>query len=116
LCREYPNLYADISALTQINRLGCLARVLKQRELSGRLLYGSDMPLINTGIVSALAFPFRISPGQMIAITRIENSWDRDVALKAALGVRNDTLLNSGKLLNRQAMSDRFEETRPDLN
>ena len=100
LCREYPNLYADISALTQINRLGCLARVLKQRELSGRLLYGTDMPLINTGIVSALAFPFRLSPGQMIAITRIENTWDRDVALKKALGVCNDIFLNFGKLLN----------------
>jgi predicted TIM-barrel fold metal-dependent hydrolase len=103
LCREYPNLYADISALTQINRLGCLARVLKQRELSGRLLYGTDMPLINTGIVSALAFPFRLSPGQMIAIARIENTWDRDVALKKALGVCNDIFLNFGRLLKHAA-------------
>jgi uncharacterized protein len=29
LCREYPNLYADISALTQVNRLGHLQRLLK---------------------------------------------------------------------------------------
>src|SRR6185369_1347213 len=61
LCREYPNLYADISALTQLNRLGLLPRLLKHRELHGRLLYGTDMPLLNTGIVSPYAFSFRIS-------------------------------------------------------
>ncbi len=87
LCREYPNLYGDISSLTQINRLGRLQRVLKQQELKGRLLYGTDMPLINTGIVSSFAFPFLLSFRQMITIARITNPWDRDVALKKALGV-----------------------------
>jgi predicted TIM-barrel fold metal-dependent hydrolase len=116
LCREYSNLYADISALTQINRLACLPRVLKQRELSGRLLYGTDMPLINTGIVSALAFPFRLSPRQMIAIARIENSWDRDVALKAALGVPDDIFTNAGKLLNRQPRYDSLDKSRSEPN
>jgi predicted TIM-barrel fold metal-dependent hydrolase len=95
LCREYPNLYADISSLTQINRLGRLKRVLKQPELRGRLLYGTDMPLINTAIVSSFAFPFRLSPRRMIAISRIENPWDRDVALKQALGVRQEIFLNT---------------------
>lgn len=90
LCRVYPNLYGDISSLTQINRLGRLQRVLKQPELRGRLLYGTDMPLINTGIVANFAFLFRFSPSQMIAIDRISNPWDRDVALKEALGVRKE--------------------------
>lgn len=90
LCREYPNLYGDISSLTQINRLGRLQRVLKQPELQGRLLYGTDMPLINTGIVSSFAFPFRLSLRQMIAIARTGNPWDRDVALKKALGARQE--------------------------
>ena len=72
LCREYPNLYGDISSLTQINRLGRLRRVLKQLELRGRLLYGTDMPLINTAIVSPVAFLFRLSPARMIALARIE--------------------------------------------
>jgi len=94
LCGEYPNLYADISALTQLNRLGHLQRILKHKDLHSRLLYGSDMPLLNTGIVSPFAFPTCLSPGCMLGIARIANPWDRDVALKEALGVGEDILLN----------------------
>lgn len=99
LCMEYPNLYADISALTQVNHFGQLPRLLKHRELYGRLLYGTDMPLINTGIVSPFAFPFRISPRRILAITRIENPWDRDVAIKEALGVTDQILSNTQNIL-----------------
>ena len=98
LCREYPNLYADISALTQMNRVGHLGRILKHRELQGRLLYGTDMPLPNTGIVSPYAFMLRLSPRRLLAISRIANPWDRDVALKEALGVGADILSNLGPL------------------
>lgn len=101
LCGEFPNLYADISALTQLNRLGHLSRLLRHRELHGRLLYGTDMPLPNTCIVSPFAFPFRIPPGRMLAISRIANPWDRDVALKEALGVTEAILANSSGLLHR---------------
>lgn len=87
LCREFPNLYADVSALTQLNRLGQLPRLLKHRWLHDRLLYGTDMPLLNTGIVSPYAYAFSLSPRQILAIARIENPWDRDIALKEALGV-----------------------------
>lgn len=52
LMREYPNLYADISALTQINRPGSLKEALTRPEFAGRLVYGSDFPLINTLLVS----------------------------------------------------------------
>ncbi len=98
LCREYPNLYADISALTQLNRPGHLQRLLKHRELHGRLLYGTDMPLLNTGIVSPYAFLGRLSPRRILAIARIDNPWDRDVALKEALSVGNEIFANSNKL------------------
>lgn len=87
LCREYPNLYADISSLTQLNRLGHLQRILKQRELHSRLLYGTDMPLPNTALVTPYAFLLSISPCRVRAIAKIANTWDRDVALKEALGV-----------------------------
>lgn len=87
LCREFPNLYADISALTQINRLGHLQRLLKQTELHGRLLYGTDMPLLRTPLVSPFAYPHALSLRRMLEIARIDNVWDRDVALKEALGV-----------------------------
>jgi hypothetical protein len=99
LCREYPNLYGDISSLTQINRLGRLQRVLREPVLQGRLLYGTDMPLINTGVVSSFAFPFRLPLGQMIAVSRIRNPWDRDTALKRALGVRQEIFTSAAGYL-----------------
>lgn len=97
LCSEYPNLYADISALTQLNRLGHLPRLLKHRGLQDRFFYGTDMPLLNTGIVTSFAFPFRLSVRQMFAIGGIANPWDRDIALKEALGVTQG-ILNNGAL------------------
>lgn len=99
LCLEYPNLYADISALTQLNRLGHLPRLLKYQELHGRLLYGTDMPLLNTGIVTPFAFPSRLSPRRMLAIARIANPWDQDVALKEALGVGEDVFHNAENII-----------------
>jgi len=99
LCSQYPNLYADISSLTQLNRLGHLQRLLKHRELHGRLLYGTDMPLLNTGIVSPLAFPFCLSPGRMLDTLRIVNPWDRDVALKEALGVSSEIFSNGSNII-----------------
>jgi hypothetical protein len=103
LSREYPNLYADISALTQLNRLGHLARLLKHKELHARLLYGTDMPLLKTGIVSPYAFLFRLSPAKLFAITAIENPWDRDVALKEALGVDGGIFTNAAALIRMPA-------------
>ncbi len=92
LAGEFPNLLADVSALTQINRLGHFPRLLKRSELYGRLLYGTDMPLLNTGIVLSPAFLFRIPLTRIIAISRIANPWDRDVALKQALGMTEGML------------------------
>jgi predicted TIM-barrel fold metal-dependent hydrolase len=104
LCGEYPNLYGDISASTLLNSLGNLPRLLRG-DIRNRLLYGSDMPLPNTRLVTPLAFPFRIAPRRIIAISRIDNPWDRDVALKEALGVRDDILGNTARLLKRGAES-----------
>jgi len=43
--QEFPNLYADVSSLTQINWLGYLARALAYRGASERMIYGSDWAL-----------------------------------------------------------------------
>lgn len=99
LCREFPNLYADISALTQLNRLGHLQRLMQHRDLHDRLLYGTDMPLLNTAVVSPFYFPWRLSPRQMLAIARIKNPWDQDVALKSALGVGESIFVKASSLL-----------------
>jgi uncharacterized protein len=99
LCREYPNLFADISALTQLNRLGHLRRLLKNKDLRGRLLYGTDMPLLNTPIVSPYLFLPTLSPRRIFSIARISNPWDQDVALKEALGVGCEIFLNAKNVI-----------------
>lgn len=95
----YPNLYADISSLTQANRLGHLPRVLRHIPHE-RLLYGSDMPIINSMITSPWWHAYRISPATVLRIVAIKNPWDRDVELKRALGVTEEILGNSRNLLN----------------
>ena len=99
LCAEFPHLYADISALTQLNRLNHLATVLSHPELHCRLLYGTDMPLLNTPMVMSLAFLHKLSPLKILAITRTPNPWDRDVALKEALGAPPEIFSRSARIL-----------------
>lgn len=95
----FPNLYADISSLTQINKLGFLNDALVDQRLNGRLIYGSDFPLNNMVLVSPYYFPLNLNLDQMMAISRIDNVWDRDVMLKQALGVQPDVFERSGRLL-----------------
>ena len=90
LMREFPNLYTDISALTQINRPGRLKEALTKPEFSGRLVYGTDYPLINTPLVSPW-YSFHLSLRQKFSIGRTKNPWDRDVLMKHDLGVPTET-------------------------
>jgi predicted TIM-barrel fold metal-dependent hydrolase len=97
LMREFPNLYTDISALTQINKAGCLQEALTKPEFSGRLVYGTDFPLINTALVSPW-YSFHLSFRQKWSIWRTKNPWDRDVMMKHDLGVPTETFARPGKL------------------
>jgi len=101
---EYPNLYADISSLTQFNKLWYLPKVLDHPEIHDRLLYGTDYPLIETGLlgvrlVSPWYFPFRLGWTRLRRISGIENPWDRDVELKKALGFGQEIFTRPAKLL-----------------
>ena len=89
---DYPNLYTDISSMTQGNKLGYLRQAITEERLGGRLLYGSDFPLINTAVVSPWFYPLNLTRKQMQSIGAIGNTWDRDVALKEALGVPADVM------------------------
>lgn len=97
LMREFPNLYADISSLTQINKLGYLREAVERPEFKGRLLYGTDFPLNNTILVSSYYFASRLTWKQMRTIEALKNPWDRDVALKQALGVSRDVFERSAQ-------------------
>lgn len=99
LFAEHPNLYSEISSLTQVNKPGYLREALTRPEFQGRLLYGTDFPLINTALVSPWFFPLRLRIPEMWRIGRIENPWDRDVALKQALGVPPEIFARSREML-----------------
>lgn len=96
---EYPNLHSEISSLTQANKPGCLGEALTRPEFSGRLCYGSDFPLINTALVSPWLFAHRLTPTQMRRLDELTNAWDRDIALKQALGVPPDVFSRTAQLL-----------------
>jgi predicted TIM-barrel fold metal-dependent hydrolase len=83
----YPNFYTDISSLTQINRLGYLAKALNIPWAIDHMIYGSDWPLQHFPVVSPWYHVRHIGWANAWRIARIENVWDRDVALKQAMGV-----------------------------
>jgi uncharacterized protein len=99
LMRRYPNLYSDISSLTQANKHPYLKEALTKREFEGRLFYGSDFPLITTALVSPWHFGLRLSPKQLFEVSRTKNPWDRDVLLKHYLGTGTDIFSRSQRLL-----------------
>jgi len=87
LFKAYPNLYTDISSLTQINRLGFLVNALKVPGLTERMLYGTDWPLQYFPLVSPWFHVNHIGVGNAWRVAGVDNEWDRDVVLKQALGV-----------------------------
>ena len=103
LMREYPNLYSDISSLTQINKHFYLKEALTRPEFGGRLVYGSDFPLINTALVSPWYYGLQLSPKKLFAISRTKNPWDADVLLKHDLGTPTDIFARSEQLLVRDS-------------
>ena len=101
LFERYPNLYAEISSLTQINKLGFLARALERPDIVARLMYGTDYPLQFFPLVSPWYQIRHVSPGTLKAVQQIDNQWDRDVALKRAMGVPESVFARSAEVLVR---------------
>jgi hypothetical protein len=107
LFKRFDNLYTDISSLTQINKLGYLSQALKIPGLSDRMIYGSDWPLQFFPLVSPWFQLGRASPRVLWAVSKHKNRWDRDVALKRALGVPDAVFMRTGELLNIQSSDAR---------
>ena len=97
LMREFPNLYSDISALTDLNKPGYLREALTKPEFAGRLVYGTDFPLINTALNSPWYW-LRLSLKQKLEIVRTKNPWDGDVMLKHDLGVPTEIFARPAKM------------------
>ncbi len=99
LAAAYPNLHADISALTQINRLGHLQKILARPELHPRLHFGTDMPLPCTGLTSPWFQLGRLPLPAIRTLAKIDNPWDQSLQLKLALGMPRSILTNTPQVL-----------------
>jgi hypothetical protein len=99
LMPEYPNLLTDISALTNVNKPGCLREALTKPEFTGRLVYGTDFPLINTALESPW-YSFHLSWREKWEIARTKNPWDRDVLIKHYLGTPTDVFAKPAKMFD----------------
>ncbi|PLX99527.1 MAG: metal-dependent hydrolase [Desulfuromonas sp.] len=96
---QYPNLYTDISSLTQVNKLRFLPRLLAAGVDPQHLLYGTDFPLITTGLTSPVFSSLRLHPGCTLELIKAENPWDQDVQTKLAHGVDPAIFANAHTLL-----------------
>jgi len=106
LFEKYPNLYADISSLTQINKLGYLSKALKDPRLknkavgTGRLVYGTDWPLQFFPLVSPIYHWRHLKFRDLFRIARIQNKWDRDIFLKFKMGTPKEVFSLGETLLD----------------
>jgi len=97
---EFPNLYTDISSLTQLNRLGYLAKALKHPGLTERMIYGTDWPLQSFPLVSPWYHVNHIGIKNAWRVSRFKNKWDRDIKLKEAFGVPHAVFIRKLGILN----------------
>ncbi|MEQ8662073.1 MAG: amidohydrolase family protein [Gammaproteobacteria bacterium] len=98
---RYPNLYTEQSSLTQINKLGYLGRALAEPALVTRLLHGSDWPLQFFPLVWAWWQLGRAPIAELRYAAALANPLDRDIAIKAALGVPRAAFTRAAALLAR---------------
>lgn len=68
-------------------------------------MYGTDYRLTDTPMASALQFPLKRKFSQLYSLRRTRNSWDRDLRLKAALGVPKEVFGLSQQFLGFLARS-----------
>ena len=84
LAVRYPNFYADVSALTLLNRMRMLLHLRRHPELHDRLLFGTDYPLP----VLHVAAWGRVGLRDMRDLLTTSNRFDRQYAVCRTLGVR----------------------------
>lgn len=97
---KYPNLYSEISSLTQVNKRNYLKRAFNVPGLDERLLYGTDYPLQFRLLVSSFYHLGDIDVATARLVNSISNPWDRDVALKSAMGTPEHVFARSAELLD----------------
>ncbi len=93
---DYPNLFADNSALATPNRWRTIKKLLPP-EVCSRVLHGSDFPVSSGGLGPWLGR--RISWSDLRTAGREPNILERDARLKAAMGFPEETFTRLDELL-----------------
>jgi len=110
LIDRYPNLYVDISSLTQLNKRGYLSQALATEGLEHRMLYGSDWPLQSFPLVSSWWHIGYAPLAELRYASQLGNPFDRDIAIKAALGTPTAVFIRATELMLGSLDEDFFEE------
>ena len=79
-----------------------MEKAINAPELKGRVVYGSDWPLQFFPLISSWYHLDLISADQAAQISNIKNQWDRDVALKQAMGLEKDVFYLGEELFIKQ--------------
>lgn len=95
LAGEHACVHADVSAFSTPARMGAMARVLREPNLVGRLLQGSDWPVP----ANAWIFAPQLGLKEAKRLAGIRHPWDRDVAIKRALGLPQQAFVEAGRFL-----------------
>jgi len=90
LAKNYPNFYADTSALTLANRVRTLFLLRKHPELHDRLIFGTDYPL------PVFSYP-ALGRGYSRA-RRASNPFDRQALVLETLGIQYGDLSSLTKM------------------
>lgn len=92
--RDAP-LFGDISGMSGPGRARWLIRLAKRRETHAKLVWATDFPIPPIATIFA---PW-IGVRQVRSIRRMESWFDRDVALKRALGFEEGVFQRAGEIL-----------------
>jgi len=105
-------LFADISATTQFNRVKGFSARVQDSLFQGRLLNGTDWPLIDTELYGFKLVPYKLyssrlfgsvlSTAQVSELDSIPNTFDRDIRLKQFLGTPEAIFYEAEHVLNIQ--------------
>jgi uncharacterized protein len=91
--KSFPNLYGDLSALSQLTHLRTLDELRKDPR---QILYGSDYPVVTTALWSRLKG--WIAPAAYHRIRSIRNPLEKKLQLTMALGFPDRILTDFWKL------------------
>ncbi len=92
---RHPGLWIDDSALLMVHRRRRLGRLMATESVHDRVIHGSDFPLP----AQPLAFADRVGLRRARILSRIPGAFEKDVALKEALGVPSSFLGNAAGIL-----------------